>query len=249
MLSANFVEVIKEKAFCNLPVYINEVGYIYPLTVKEIISMGSDIYKKYLSLLLLQESDISKMIKEKSDIELSADEIPTPIEYLIQSAARNDIFLLELQQAFSTFLKEDVLVLPELNAIVVGNPAEKRLITFKNFSDFQTILKIQNHYEIEPPPPKDETPSEKKRRLLREKVAQAKKKKSKTSSSNLELSEMLEIASVFGISTNESLYAFYSLLRRHQLYEKWHQDIQMICAGADSNNLKTKYWGESSKEE
>jgi hypothetical protein len=27
--------------------------------------------------------------------------------------------------------------------------------------------------------------------------------------------------------------------------EKWEQDIQMICAGADSKKIKTKYWGES----
>jgi hypothetical protein len=26
--------------------------------------------------------------------------------------------------------------------------------------------------------------------------------------------------------------------------EKWEADIQMLCAGADSKKLDTKYWGE-----
>lgn len=249
MLSADFVDVVKEKAFCGLPAKLEGVGNVYPIKVIDMIEMGSDVYKRYLSLLLLKEDDISKIIQEKAGVELSADEIPTPIEYLIQSAARNDIFLLELELAFSTFLKEDILVLPELNAIVVGDPKEKRLLDFKNFSDFQDILKIQNRYETPEPPPQNETASERKRRLLREKVAKAKKKKQQSSEKNLTFSELLEIAKVFGISTNESLYAFYGLLRRYQLKEKWQQDIQMICAGADSKNLKTKYWGESSTEE
>ena len=45
------------------------------------------------------------------------------------------------------------------------------------------------------------------------------------------------------------LYAFYNLLRRYQAHEKWTQDLQMICAGADSKKMKTKYWGENPNEE
>ena len=59
----------------------------------------------------------------------------------------------------------------------------------------------------------------------------------------------LVIAETFGIDyTHKTLYAFYGLIQRHQAREKWNQDIQMLCAGADSKKLKTKYWGESLKE-
>lgn len=80
-------------------------------------------------------------------------------------------------------------------------------------------------------------------RLLREKVAEAKKKKKEETESS-SLADMLEIAETFGIDLNKSLYAFYGLLRRNQMREKWNQDLQMICAGADSKSMKTKYWGE-----
>ena len=46
------------------------------------------------------------------------------------------MFLLELQNAFSTFIKEDILLLPRINAVLVGPMAEKRLITKENFEDF-----------------------------------------------------------------------------------------------------------------
>ena len=82
-------------------------------------------------------------------------------------------------------------------------------------------------------------------RLLREKVAAVKKKQAQKKGEGQTLVELMEIASTFGIDRNESLYAFYSLVRRHQMREKWQQDLQMICAGADSKKLKTKYWGEN----
>jgi hypothetical protein len=61
------------------------------------------------------------------------------LEYLLQSAANDDMFLLELKDAFSTFIKEEVLLLPKINSVLVGGAAaveEKRLITPKNFKDF-----------------------------------------------------------------------------------------------------------------
>jgi hypothetical protein len=52
------------------------------------------------------------------------------------------MFFLELESAFSTFIKEEILILPKINSILVGAPEEKRLITSENFRDFQDILRI-----------------------------------------------------------------------------------------------------------
>lgn len=243
MLSANKIEEIKEQAYCNKPSTFGQIGKVYPYTMNEIIEMGSTKYNGLLGILLLSENDIMRIIKEKTGEEPSPEDVPTPLDYLIHSAALDDMFLLELQLAFSTFFKEEVLILPKLNAVLVGDPAEKRLITFKNFSDFQDILRIQNRRQIKEPPPANETPGQRKMRLLREKVAEAKKKKKEETESS-SLADMLEIAETFGIDLNKSLYAFYGLLRRNQMREKWNQDLQMICAGADSKSMKTKYWGE-----
>lgn len=211
--------------------------------------MGTDNYYKALGILVLTKEDIAEIIKKKTGEVLKEEQIPEPFEYLLKSSELNDMFFLELQDIFSTFLKEEVLILPELNVVVVGDPKEKRFITSENFSDIQDILRIQNRKDVAPPPPPDETPGQRKMRLLREKTAKIKKKQIQKKGEGLTFVESLEIAETFGISQDHSVYAFYGLMERHQYREKWQQDLQMICAGADNTKLKTKYWGESLKEE
>lgn len=253
MLSANKISEIKEQAFCNVPSSLYDdkkfICKVYPCSINDIVTMGSVRYYSKLALLLLTETDIANLIKENTGEEVPIEMI-NPLEYLIHTASYDNTFFLELKDTFSTFIKEEVLLLPKINSILIGGEskeaiAEKRLITPNNFRDFQDILRIQNRREIIEPPPPDETPGQRKMRLLREKVAAVKKKQAQKKGEGQTLIELMEIASTFGIDRNESLYAFYALIRRHQMREKWQSDLQMVCAGADSKKLKTKYWGES----
>lgn len=245
MLSPNQIEEIKEQAYLGLPSSLGAICKIYPLTISEIVGMGSNKYNGRLHILLMTEIDIANLIKEKTGEEIPLETID-PLDYLIQSAAIDDTFLLELQSIFSTFVKEDVLILPKIRSVLIGSPEEKRLVNSSNFRDFQDILRIQNKKKVKEPPPEKETPLQKKYRLLREKVAQAKKKKAEKDGGGQNLMDLMEIAQVFGIDVkNCTLYALYNLVQRYQLKEKWQQDLQMLCAGADSKKLKTQYWGES----
>lgn len=245
MLSANKINEIKEQAYCCVPSTFGNICKVYPFTIREIVEMGTSLYNGRLGLLLLTETEIINIIKEKTGEEVPIEGIH-PLEYLIQSAAQDDKFFLELKETFSTFIKEEILLLPQINSVLVGDPSKRRLITEENFRDFQDILRIQNRRDIVEPPPKDETPGQRKMRLLREQVAAVKKKQAQKKGEGQTLVELMEIADTFGIDTkNCSLYAFYCLIRRHQMREKWNQDLQMICAGADSKKMKTKYWGES----
>ena len=211
--------------------------------MSEMLEMGTDTYSARLGLLLMNEQIMEEIVKEKgADFEQIKN--LHPLEYLLQSADKDQMFLLELQNAFSTFIKEDILLLPKINAVLVGPMAEKRLITKENFDDFQTILKIQNRKEVPEPPPENESAIAKKMRLAREKREAVKRKQQEKESGKQDLADLLEIAEVFGIDyKNKSIYAFYGLLKRHQLKEKWTQDLQMLCAGASSEKIKAKYWG------
>lgn len=247
MLSHEQIEDIKAQAYLCLPSNLSDVCKVYPVKLKSVIEMGYLEYSRRLNTLLLTEIDIQNIIKEKINEEVSLEEIH-PLKYLLDCADQNDIFSLELQLMFITFLQEDVLLLPDQSSILVGNIKEKRLITEENFKDFQDILRIQNRKEIKEGPPKNETYGERKMRLLREKVAAAKRKQAEKegNSSELSLADELEIASVYNIDIeNCSLYAFYGLLRRHQARDKYLQDIQMLCAGADTKEIKIKYWGDN----
>lgn len=137
MLSLNDIEVIKEQSYACFPSQLSNVCEVYPLKMEEIIKMGSDKYKGYLNLLLLTEAEIAKMIEEKAKIEVDLSEITT-LSYLLQSAKLSDSFLLDLQNAFTTFIKEEVLLLPKINAVLIGNDfSKKRLITEKIFLIFK----------------------------------------------------------------------------------------------------------------
>lgn len=251
MLSLKEIEDIKAKAYVCEPAALDKLALVYPRTVKDIITMGYSIYMEQLGLLTLDSIKISEIIKEKTGEEVSPDLI-NPLEYLLACSEHNDNFLLELQDAFFTFLQEEVMLLPEYKAVLIGSPSDKRLITVEIFPKLQEILRIQNRKQVKPAPPKDESEGQKKMRLLREKVEEVKRKQAAKRGENEDSSiiDSLEIASVFGIDISQcSLYAFYGLIQRHQKHEKWLTDIQMICAGADPKDIKTKYWGESSNNE
>lgn len=247
MLSAESIEDIRVQAMTGQPSAFKDICKVYPLTVQEVAKIGYNTYNRYLGILITDEMSIAETIKKKTQETVPLENI-RPLEYLLTSANLNDMFLLELQESFSTFIKEEVLLLPKINAVAIGNPTDRRLITEKNFRDFQDILRLQNDREVTEPPPENETPGQRKMRLRREQVAAVKRKQAQKNGEKQSFDELIEIAETFGIDTEHSLYAYYKLLRRHKLKEKWDQDIKMLCAGADSSKIKTQYWGESLKE-
>lgn len=248
MLSLDQIEVIKEQAYAGVSSSLGNICKVYPNKMIEIIEMGSNVYNKRLGLLLLNEVDIAKIIKDKTKQEPKIEEI-YPLSYLLQSADNDDMFLLELQLAFSTFIKEDILLLPKINSVLVGSPKNRRLITNENFADFQDILRVQNRRKIKEPPPPNESAIARKFRLKGELRDAIKKQQQAKNNEEQSLAELLEIAETFGIDyKNKTFYAFYGLLTRHRLREAWNQYIQMLCAGAESKKIKTEYWGGSLKE-
>ena len=245
MLSRNQIADIKAQAYLGVPSVLNNVCKVYPKTVREIVEMGVTNYQTKLEILLLTEIEICELIKNKTGDEISPDQIHT-LSYLLASADVDDIFFLELQNIFTTFVQEEVILLPKISSVLVGPPNEKRLINESNYRDFQDILRIQNLREVAKPPPENESPAQRKMRLLREKVEAVKRKQAQKKGGSQSLVEMLEIAETYGIDVkNCTFYSFYKSLRRRQMKEKWDQDIQVICAGADSKKIKTQYWGET----
>ena len=58
------------------------------------------------------------------------------VKFVIQ---KNPIFLRQgiMDNVFNeAFIKEDIILLPKINSVLVGSPEEKRLINSENFLDF-----------------------------------------------------------------------------------------------------------------
>lgn len=224
----------------NLPVPIKNVGLLYPYSVKDVCEFGISRYYQSLGILLLTQEEIKKFFKEEEEI--------TPLNFLIKNAESDNSFLLELQHNLFTLFREEVLILPKINSILIGSPEKKHLLNNTNFSTFQDILRVQNLITVKAEPPKDESPWEKKMRERREKVEEIKRKKAKNLIHS-NFTESLSNAIVYGLDIdNCSFFRFQKTYPKMQSKEKWDTDIQMICAGADSSKIETKYWGESSKQ-
>lgn len=105
------------------------------------MEIGVSEYYERLGLLLLTTPEIEGIIKKKGINPKEMGDL-RPLTYLLRNAEANDTFLLDLETAFSTFINEEILLLPKINAVLVGSPEDKRLITNDNFEEFQTILRL-----------------------------------------------------------------------------------------------------------
>lgn len=245
MLSPDDIDMIKSAAMVGVAAQFSNVGKVHPIPLSKIFEIGFPEYNRRLGTLLMTEVEVHDIILKKANVDVPLEEINS-LQYLLQCADQSDIFFLDLENMFSTFLQEEITLLPKIDAVLVGAAQDKRLITTENFPEFQAILRIQNNKEVKAAPPKDETPGQRKMRLLREKVEEAKRKKAeKQGGDKQSFSTLLEIASVYGIDIRkENLYSFYHLLSRYQAQENYNNNLRMLCAGASSDNLKIKYWGE-----
>lgn len=235
------------KALFGAAIPLGDVCMIYPLTIKEIVGMGENKYRQQLNLLTLTSYDLFEHYKEKG-VKVSED--IDVYDNLMDSCENDKYFLLDLEEAFSTFIRERVRILSDIRVISVGdNGLEKRIIDKNNFSDFQNILRIQNRIPEEEKVPENETPMQRKFRIRRAMVAQAKKKQAeKNSKESVSFHDLISSLCAYNIGINIfnvgdlSIYAFYELLERTQEKTKYELDIKSILAGADPKKVKPKNW-------
>lgn len=240
---------IKEKAFFGAAISLEGVCMVQPLKIKEIIGIGQERYNSYLNMLTMTESDIEFYLEEKlrENPQLQKPEYKSVFDYLMRSCENNDTFLMDLQKAFFTFIREQVQILPEVNMVVIGEPSKKRIINEKLFFDFQNILRLQNKMPLEDPIPEDENPMQRKFRLKRAALKDAKKRQKKNEDA-AEFYELLSSLCCFNVGITPhnigdlTLFTFYELLSRAEEKEKFESDCAALRAGADSKKIKPKYW-------
>lgn len=237
----------RELSFIGAPIMLDEVCLIKPSTVLDRIKLGN-LYGKYLGLLTISEEDIEEILDAKLGQEAEVLTKVTPLDYLLMSAEYSNTFLLELKKAFSTFIREEVFIIPKISKVFIGKPEQERIIDNSNFERFQEILRLQNHLEIPEEIPEDENPMQRKFRLRRKQLKEAKMKqiqKDKNAPEFIDLMSSLCCMNV-GITWNNikevPIYTFYELLGRNQMREKFDLDTRSLLAGADSKKIKVNYW-------
>lgn len=242
------------KLFFGAAINFNGI-WVYPLQMKEIIGMGQIVYEEYLSYLANDIREIQKELKKKG---VSEDEMPgSAFEYLMLQAQASlsfgmgdETFLMKLQKAFSTFIREEVHFSFKTQEIIIGNDFKKnrRVLNKDNFDDFQNILRAQNKLPVPEPIPENESAMARKFRLRREQVAEVKRKQALKNGEAISLLDSISTLICFNIGINFqnvgdlTMYQFKELLSRAQTKYKYDLDIRMIAAGADPKKIKPKHW-------
>lgn len=236
-----------ETTFIGAPLLLQDVCLIKPMTVLDKIRLGSR-YNSYLSLLTLSSSDIEDILLQKLGESMKDLETITPFEYLLLSAENNESFFMELKEAFSTFIQEEIFIIPKAKIIFVGDMNLQKIINQDNFPRFQEILRVQNHLDTPEEIPENENYMQRKFRLKRKLLKEAKAKQAKKDEKSPDFIDLMSSLCVMNIGITwenigrTPIYTFYELLGRNQKREKYELDIRSLLAGADKKKVKLEYW-------
>lgn len=233
----------EEQLGFGMAINFNDICYVYPLTIAEILSIGKDNYDRYLQYLTIEKDNIQKELLEMKENEL------TPLDCLLLQCSFDNTFLVELQKAFYTFIKERVRFSLETKEIFIGEDfSEKRIINKDNFEDFQNIIRAQNCLEVKKPIPKNENYMQKKFRLAREKREAAKKKQALKNGETISFMDSIFSLICYGIGFNFedikklTIYQFNKISMRAHAKYVYDMEIRMLAAGADPKKIKPKSW-------
>lgn len=230
------------KALAGLPITMSDFTcVIHPATLREIAIIGVNTYFKYVNLLTISKSEVLQMIKQEI----------TPFNFLLVNSLYKEDFKIEFVQALNFFLKEEILILGEVEAICIGNFEDGRMLTEENFNEFQEILKFQNFIQtdIVKYTGEDDAAKHIKGRLAqsREKLERIKRVREE---SKIELSDLISSLSVNSSLNildiwNISYYAFNDQFKRMRILEQYNTGLQSIMAGADPKKIKLQDWIQS----
>lgn len=238
-------DAIENLAYIGAPYNFDDICLIYPSIVGSVIALDSK-YNAALQILTIDKPFIIKKYQLAYGNDFDTSLIPTPLEYLLASCKLDNGFLLEVKNAFRTFIREEVMLLTDIFQIVVGSPLERRIIDENNFSDFQNILRLQNKIQVTEKPPENETERQKYFREKRE-LRDAVKRKQESSKAPSFL-ELMSAMCAYGVGITPlnikdlPLFALYHQLNVNGSKERYNAEMHFLYGGADPKKLKPQYW-------
>ena len=243
--------MIKELCFIGEPIPFKQGISIYPPSIKQVIT--DPRYGYYTKILTQSQEEIEdEFVKEKRKL----DSFPTPFEFLLNNSYHSKEYEILAKMAFEFFLHEKVSFLYEEKMIVVGDLREilpelkslDQLITIKEseFFDFQNIVRQAiNQEPVEPPNPNEHPriKAMKAKARYRDKIKAKQNEKNGIGLYTILVSICCMGLGITPLNIGEMSYvAVQNILSTYQDKEKYELDIRSLLAGADSKNVKPKYW-------
>lgn len=240
----------KEAAFIGAPLYFKKDVYIYPPTIRQVVS--NNYYNLFERILTYSQEEIEDDFVEKK-IEVEA--YPTPMEFLLQQSQHDKEYERLSCMAFEFFLRKPVIFLYQESLILVGGlegllEQEKKtledltFITKEEFFEFQNLIRLAAGRKMVDLPNPNEHP---KIKAMKAKARYRDKIKAKQNKGISFYTSIVSICcmgiGITPLNIGEMSYAALEpLTSRFQEKEKYRLDIDTLLAGGDSKKINPKYW-------
>ena len=235
----------KEQFFVGIPTEIGNICKVYPVTVREIATIGAKNFYSYLNLFTLDKEDIDEFLQQQG-----VEERLTPFQFTLINANEDKQYLENLEKAFKFFLHEEqITVLVDNEAIILGDINEGRVLMEEDFNTVCTIIIEQNMVNKSSAEERMNNPSDAKAAQIIKKIKEGRKiREKKSSDSNLNFIDLVASLAAKGNGLNAinvwdlTYYAFNDQFKRMQMIEQYDNARQSILAGADPKKVKIEYW-------
>lgn len=235
---------LKLKLLAGDAIEINGIGYIRPLTLRQIKDMGYANYNEYVSLLVtdLKETDTYKQLDIKDDVEVTIFDMCLSLQDLM------DKFVKAIKNVFQ--IDCDLLYDKENHRIYLGD--SDRFISNENLEDIREILLYQNCLKNVGELKKKYNPADEVSNRIAEKLKSAKKNiekyKNKGSSdgSDIDLADIISAVSTKSYHRDKiniwdyTIYQLYDDFQRLRMVDDYDITIQSMLQGA--KDAKLKHW-------
>ena len=219
-----------------MPIELN-FGKLYPLKLQDIVKLGYSKYNYYISLLLIDKSNLQNEEDNLNDI--------TNFEVIYEICNFNEQFKKNYFNMLELFSKETVRLWNGF--FYFGDLKEERIINKDNFDEFIILLK-----EINCMINKEDNefnPANEKAREIAERIKRAREKINKVKSKsgeNLSLSDLISAFAFYNKNTDlnsifeMTIYQFNNQFQRMQLVNNYEISIQSLLHGADPKKVEIK---------
>lgn len=235
-------ESMKFKLWAGHPIEVVGVGELHPLTLNEIISMGYEIYQKYIGILLVEEN----MLKTKDEpTKLSLQKQngigvqESTISILAEMCESNEEMCSFVLTALELVFKKQFTFL-NINGIVFAESGKiSNALTEENYEDFKNVLKAQ--YCISSPKEEEYRPAN---NAAREMIERIKKNKANAPQpkQTISLLSMVSAISWKGASGDVSSVLKLTMYQIHDAYYRLMtiDNFQNTMFGIYTGNVDAK---------
>lgn len=259
------VERLKQLSLAGMPIYIDGIGNIYPVKLKEIVCVGNDIYNQYLSYICISADSFNDEETRK--------ELANATSFmLILSLCTQDnsgYFLKVITNALEFFLKKEVVFISYLNGFFIGSTKELKKILksvddetsaidqfYKNgfigndnYESFKKVIMLQNCIGIDTI--EEKKYANEKAKKIADDLRRAKEKINKVKAKQGEPLSLFDLISAFSANSRSfnimnvwdlTMYQFDDQFKRMQMIEEYDVGVRSLLAGGDSKKVDLKHW-------